>query len=515
MAARPGPARLAQQTPNAEPRDASDALLRLEKALSSPAVGILSFRLDGAILDANPALQRMSGFSTDELRAIHWETLTPPEFMVATLRAAHELATRGETAPYEKQWIRPDGSRWWGLFAPTRLHGVGPEAECLEFIIDITERKTAEHALRESEARARAAEEQARAERRKLHDIFQQAPVPICIVEGPEHIFTFANPPYLALQANPDLIGKPVAEVLPGIAEQFAALLDRVIATGEPYVGTEVPVQLAHRAPGDFVYMNFVYQPMRDADGTVRGILACGSDVTAQVTARQGLEAERDLRERFVASLSHDLRTPLSSAKMGAELIMQGPASADIIHRASRIAQNIDRADRMLQDLLDANRIKAGEKLALERAECNLAVIGDETLRELTSIHGDRFVLRVSGDVVGSWSCNGIRRILENLCSNAVKYGTRDAPITVAIRGTEDAATISVHNAGNPIPREDLRALFEPFHRSAAAQLAGHHGWGLGLTIVRGVAEAHDGHATVTSSATDGTTFSVTLPRTA
>ncbi|HLL22312.1 MAG TPA: PAS domain S-box protein, partial [Kofleriaceae bacterium] len=149
--------RLLRRDPDAQ--IGADALLRLEKALSIPSIGVLSFKLDGEILDANPALERMSGFTAAELRARHWATLTPPEFMDVTRRAAHELATRGETEPYEKQWFRPDGSRWWGLFAPTRLHSEGPHAECLEFIIDITERKRAEHALRESEARARHAEE--------------------------------------------------------------------------------------------------------------------------------------------------------------------------------------------------------------------------------------------------------------------------------------------------------------------------------------------------------------------
>jgi PAS domain S-box-containing protein len=81
--------------------------------------------------------------------------LTPPEFADVTARAADELAERGETAPYEKQMIRKDGTRWWGLFAPTRLGGSGPASECVEFVIDITETKRAQAALRESEARLR------------------------------------------------------------------------------------------------------------------------------------------------------------------------------------------------------------------------------------------------------------------------------------------------------------------------------------------------------------------------
>src|SRR4051812_8112528 len=131
---------------------------RFRRAMGIGTVGVLFFNLNGRMTDANAAFERMSSYSRDELIACeHWETLTPPEFREATARAAAELAERGETAPYEKQMIRKNGSRWWGLFAPTRLSGSGPDAECIEFIIDITERKRIEAALRESEERLRLA----------------------------------------------------------------------------------------------------------------------------------------------------------------------------------------------------------------------------------------------------------------------------------------------------------------------------------------------------------------------
>jgi PAS domain S-box-containing protein len=129
----------------------------MQKAFSAETVGVLFFSLDGGMQDANETFTGMSGYTRDELQnAVHWETLTPPEFRDVTVRAAAELAEKGETAPYEKQLFRKDGSRWWGLFAPTRLSGSGLESQCVEFIIDITDRKQAEEALRESKARIAA-----------------------------------------------------------------------------------------------------------------------------------------------------------------------------------------------------------------------------------------------------------------------------------------------------------------------------------------------------------------------
>ncbi|MEH2070191.1 MAG: ATP-binding protein [Nostoc sp.] len=132
----------------------SEALL--QKAFSIETVGVLFFSLDGRMTGANETFVQMSGYSRDELlNTVHWEVLTLPKFIDVTARAAEELAVRGETAPYEKQMIRKDGSHWWGLFAPTRLTGSGSASECVEFIIDITESKQSELARRKSEEQFR------------------------------------------------------------------------------------------------------------------------------------------------------------------------------------------------------------------------------------------------------------------------------------------------------------------------------------------------------------------------
>ncbi|HYH16830.1 MAG TPA: PAS domain S-box protein [Flavisolibacter sp.] len=118
---------------------------RLQKALSIETVGVIYFDLDGVIHDANSAFEKMSGYSLEAIRSgsIRWDKVTPPEFMEVTLKSKEEFLTKGQNAPYEKQYIRPDGSRFWGLFAGKRLS----DKECVEFVVDITKTKEAEEEL--------------------------------------------------------------------------------------------------------------------------------------------------------------------------------------------------------------------------------------------------------------------------------------------------------------------------------------------------------------------------------
>ncbi|GAB3169002.1 PAS domain S-box protein [Telluribacter humicola] len=138
-------------------KQAEDALRRseerLQKAISIPTVGVIFFDLEGRINDANEAFQRMSGYSQSDFMSgrVRWDEVTPPEFIDVTFTSREELLTFGQNTPYEKQYIRPDGTRWWGLSAGRRLS----ENECVEFVLDITNRKEAEEALRKSEEQFR------------------------------------------------------------------------------------------------------------------------------------------------------------------------------------------------------------------------------------------------------------------------------------------------------------------------------------------------------------------------
>jgi len=108
--------------------------------------------------------------------------------------------------------------------------------------------------------------------------------------------------------------------------------------------------------------------------------------------------------------------------------------------------------------------------------------------------------------------CEALRRAFENLGSNAVKYGSNDKPITFAVGQQSGRVFVRVHNHGSHIPIEEQETIFQAFRRTREAMASGKHGWGLGLALVRGVAEAHGGSVAVDSLSERGTTFVIDMP---
>lgn len=240
------------------------------------------------------------------------------------------------------------------------------------------------------------------------------------------------------------------------------------------------------------------------------------SDLGSSKAEVSMLQKERALREQFVATLSHDLRTPLTSARASAELISRQPQADDFSRKlAFRIVDDITRTDRMIRDLLDASRIRAGEKLSLKVESCNLYLLAQNVIQELASVYGERFLLECQEkeNVMGYWSPSDLRRCLENLLLNAIKYGDSYSPITVKIEQQCERIKVSIHNEGQPISAADQVNLFRPYQQIQSTQASGKKGWGLGLTIVYGIAEAHGGTVGVESTPENGTTFFIDLPK--
>jgi PAS domain S-box-containing protein len=143
---------------------------------------------------------------------------------------------------------------------------------------DITDRKLAEKTKLHERARA--------------FEALQQAPVFFALLRGPDHVFTMVNPPYLRLVNNRDVLNKPVRIALPeAVGQGYIDILDKVLQ-GEPFVGNGIrfEVQAVGDLPSDERYLDFVYQPLREADGTVSGIIVVGNDVTERQIAQEAMQ---------------------------------------------------------------------------------------------------------------------------------------------------------------------------------------------------------------------------------
>ncbi|HET9597107.1 MAG TPA: sensor histidine kinase [Anaeromyxobacteraceae bacterium] len=224
------------------------------------------------------------------------------------------------------------------------------------------------------------------------------------------------------------------------------------------------------------------------------------------------VSAAHAVRERIIMTLAHDLRGPLSAARAGTSLILRRPEDASVPRWAARVDDNIDRMDKMIRTLLDVSRAGTGSRLTLELAPCDAVAVVRNVLDAQRLAHGDRFVLRSPEQVTGQWNCDALSRAVENLVSNAMKYGDPIRPVTVSVRRAHDRAILNVHNEGSVISPEDRETLFDMYRRAPSSDRSNVRGWGLGLALVKAVAEAHGGTVDVDSLAETGTTFTIDLP---
>ncbi len=242
-----------------------------------------------------------------------------------------------------------------------------------------------------------------------------------------------------------------------------------------------------------------------------RDIIITAIEQAVNAAATQFSHTLITIQQNFTRTLAHDIRNNITSAKLYAQLILKRPENVeDVIKEAGLIVKTLNFLDSMIRDLLDASRLGAGEGLHLVFEEFDLSEHIKQMIDEFKSIYGDHFVLISSGAIVGYWCKNGIHRIIENLVSNAIKYGTQDSPITITLKQNDSLATLSVHNEGIPITPEDQSLLFEQFRRSKSSEKK--DGWGLGLFIVKGIVEEHKGKIFVQSIENFGTELIVELP---
>jgi signal transduction histidine kinase len=244
--------------------------------------------------------------------------------------------------------------------------------------------------------------------------------------------------------------------------------------------------------------------PLPLAGGPVREWIGMMTDVSA----RKRVE---ETRERFIGVLGHDLRSPLTAIKLGAQTLERADDLPE--HHASMVnlmTRCSNRMERMIADVLDFARGRLGDGIKLVCEPTNFGEVCGAAISELRLANPEHSItFESSDDLAGVWDPDRLAQTLTNLVSNAVVHGV--GPIRVTAHADGDAVVLEVHNRGNPIPPEDMHLVFEPFRRSSNHGRGG--GLGLGLYIVSEIVRAHGATISVRSTLEHGTTFSSRWPR--
>jgi signal transduction histidine kinase len=217
-----------------------------------------------------------------------------------------------------------------------------------------------------------------------------------------------------------------------------------------------------------------------------------------------------ELRHKVAAVLSHDMRTPLSVIANGAQLIGMTADLSIAKNAASKIESSAGRLDVMMAELLDALTVQGEAKIPLRLTRFDILDLTAQTLEHYGLNGGKDIAFASTGEsVIGYWCHDSLRRALENLLNNAIKYGD-GGTVKVVAQQTRGRLMLSVHNEGNPIPEDQHERIFDYLRREAGPLAA--MGWGIGLPFVKAVAESHGGSVCIDSSAATGTTFLIDIP---
>lgn len=282
--------------------------------------------------------------------------------------------------------------------------------------------------------------------------------------------------------------------------------------------GATIPivVNAARREDRGAVVHDIAAYVARDRDRYEQELVRSRKQLEQLVEEATRLHAEAKDRalfaEQMMGIVSHDLRNPLGAIQMGAELLRSGSLSDSQRNVVDRIFRAGDRATQLIADLLDFTQARLGPGLAIERAPTDLHDIVAETLDELRLAHPNRITVHVrDGGSTCSADAARLHQVVSNLVSNALTYGDRTSPVTVRSAQRDGRCSIAVNNVGPVISPEVQATIFEPMKRASSAN-ARARSVGLGLFIVREIARAHGGTASVASSDADGTTFTVEWP---
>jgi PAS domain S-box-containing protein len=251
----------------------------------------------------------------------------------------------------------------------------------------------------------------------------------------------------------------------------------------------------------------------RGEDGRAARMIGSLMDITERKRTMERMQEEAQFRERFIGILGHDLRNPLNAISLTARTLRRRAVTPAHQQLAQRIEASAARMGNMISDILDLTRARLSGGIPLHVRPTRLPDVCQLVVDELSVAYPGRTItFEAEGEGEGQWDPDRLAQVVSNLVGNALEHGSADGTIRVRCVGEPERQVLEVSNPGAPIPGHLVATLFDPF-RQVSGQSGRRSGLGLGLFIVRELVEAHGGQVSVRSSATEGTTFTVVLPR--
>ncbi|MFO8042735.1 MAG: response regulator [Alkalispirochaeta sp.] len=458
----------------------------------------------GEFLEFNAAVNEPAGYTPAEFEALSYWELTPREYLPEEEKQLESMEVHGYYGPFEKEYIRKDGSRY-----PVLLHGIKTTDDSgreviWSFVQDISELKRVQQAVTESETR--------------FQQLANAVQVVFWIRTAEEMLYI--NPAYEKVwgRSRESLYANPfsfVEAIHPDDRERVGKALQKEFGDDGQFREEYRIVQ----PDGSIRWVRAMSSPVFDDQGVLIRSAGSAMDITETKAAQEQAERANRAKSEFLANMSHEIRTPMNAMIGMSSLLMETPLDSQQqdylqkIHGSSEILLSI------INDILDYSKIDAG-KLQLETATIQI----EELLGQLRGLFsysatqkGLELLFYVHGDVPPAVEGDPLRvkQVLINLLSNAIKFteaGMVILEISAERHGDREATLhFSVTDTGIGMAEEDQRLLFEAFSQGDMSTTRKYGGTGLGLVISKSLVELMGGTLELRSQPGSGSTFTVTL----